>query len=70
MEEQIAYLSEKHGGHIQVLHCQEVDTPSGEIWGMAARDKPAGTCAPEKVADYVRSCKLYQKGESRITEFR
>ena len=64
MEEQIAYLNEKYCGHIQMLHCREVDISSEEIREMAAHGKPVETCVPEKVADYIRSHKLYQEGES------
>lgn len=59
LKEQIAYLNRTYNGHIEVLHCREMDISSEEIRNMAARGESLTNCVPEKVASYIRQHKLY-----------
>ncbi len=64
MKEQIEYLNGKYHGHIQMLHCKEVDISSEKIRELAARGKSVIPYVPEKVAEYIRTQGLYQEDES------
>lgn len=64
MQEQIEYLNGKYHGHIQMLHCAEVNISSEEIRDLASRGTSVKPYVPEPVAEYIRTQGLYQEDES------
>lgn len=59
MEEQIAYLNRTYNGHIEVLHCREVDISSEEIRNRTGKGESLADYVPEQVASYICQHKLY-----------
>lgn len=58
--QQIAYLKGKYGADIHLLHNEEVDIASAEIRKRASEGKDIRKDVPEKVAEYIKSHRLYE----------
>lgn len=61
MERQIAYLTEKYGADIRLLHCGEMAVSSAELRRMAAEGKSIGEYVPKRVLEYIKVHGLYQR---------
>jgi len=58
-EEQIAYLHDKYGADIQILHNSEVDIASADIRRRIAEGKDVTKDIPEEVEAYIKAHGLY-----------
>jgi len=59
-EEQIAYLTEKYGAKIYLLHNEEVDIASSDIRKRIAEGKDITKDVPIAVEQYIRAHGLYR----------
>lgn len=61
LDDQVAYLSDKYGASIRLLHCDEVDISSGELREMESRGKRLYKYVPKPVEEYIMTRGLYQE---------
>lgn len=59
LEQKAAYLHDRYGADIHILHSEEVDIASADIRRRAAEGKDICKDVPEKVEEYIRIHKLY-----------
>lgn len=60
IERQIAYLQQKYGADIRLLHCGEMDVSSAFLRQLAAKGQSIEEYVPKKVFEYICSHGLYQ----------
>lgn len=59
LKEQIAYLTQKYGARISLLHCREMDISSQAIQKSVKEGLPISQYVPKAVEEYIRSRNLY-----------
>lgn len=60
LQEQIAYLKDRYGADIRLLHCQEMDISSGELREKKSRGENICSLVPFSVNQYIESRQLYR----------
>lgn len=63
-EEQVAYLRDKFGARIEILHNEEVDIASAEIRRRVAMGKSIAKEVPEAVESYILAHGLYRRPDT------
>lgn len=63
LSEQIAFLKEKYGAKIYLLHCDVYDVASAQIRTMASEGLSIRPYVPEPVLEYIKKHRLYQYQE-------
>lgn len=61
MEERIRYLNRELGGHVERLHCSEIDISSEDIRRRVQNGQPIADLVPEAVEAYIYEKHLYQR---------